>query len=275
MAVHQSALVHPSAELGSDVDIGPFCIVGPRVRLGARTILHSHIVVDGDTWLGEDNQVFAFACLGAKPQDKKLTGKEPGGLLRIGSNNEIRENVTIHGGTPHGSGTTRIGDHNMILAGAHVGHDATIGSRVVMTNAAMVAGHTKVEDRAILGAMAGLHQFARVGEAAMIGAGAMVSRDVPPYALVQGDRARLVGINLIGMKRGGVPSAQIALVKKAYRLLFWRSGTLANRIEQVQALLGHDPIVLRLLEFVRESRRGVVVPRSRQEQGDEAELADA
>lgn len=275
MAVHPTALVHPSAELGKDVDIGPYCVLGPRVRIAARTVLHAHVVIDGDTCLGEDNQVFPFACLGAKPQDKKLTGKEVGGLLRIGSHNEIRENVTIHGGTPHGSGTTSIGDHNMLLAGAHVGHDATLGSRIVMTNGAMVAGHTKVEDRAILGAMAGLHQFARVGEAAMVGAGAMVSRDVPPYAMVQGDRARLVGLNLVGMKRGGLPSDQIVRMKRAYRMLFWRAGTLAERIENVTAFAGDDPLVRKVLEFVRLSRRGVVVPRARQDQGEESELADA
>lgn len=275
MRVHPTAVVHDGAQLGDDVSIGPFCVVGPRVRVGARTVLQSHVVLEGDTWLGEDNLVFPFACIGTKPQDKKLSGKEETCPLRIGNGNEIRESVTIHGGTPHGSGTTRIGNQNMLLAGAHVGHDATIGDRVVLTNGAMIAGHTVVEDRTILGAMVGLHQFARVGQGAMVGAGSMVSRDVPPFALVQGDRARLVGINLVGMRRAGASSDQIAQVKKAFRLLFWRPGTLAERLALVQAHNGGDPLVRAVLEFVAASRRGVVVPRTRHEPAESAESTEA
>jgi UDP-N-acetylglucosamine acyltransferase len=275
MRVHPTAVVHDGAQLGDEVSVGPFCVVGPRVRLGARTVLLSHAVIEGDTWLGEGNVVFPFACLGTRPQDKKLTGKEESCPLRIGNANEFRENVTIHGGTPHGSGTTRIGNHNMLLAGSHVGHDATIGDRVVLTNGAMIAGHTSVADRAILGAMVGLHQFARVGQGAMIGAGSMVSRDVPPFALVQGDRARLVGINAIGMRRSGASAEQIAQVKKAFRMLFWRPGTLAERLAQVRVLNGTDPLVSAVIEFVAASRRGVVSPRTRHEPAESAESSDA
>ena len=171
MAIHPTAIVAPSAELGEDVDIGPYCVVGARVRLGDRVRLESHVVVDGDTWIGNDSEIFPFATIGCQPQDKKLKGDEAGGRLRIGEHNRIRESVTIHGGTAYGSGETRIGDHNMLLVGAHIGHDATVGSHVVFTNGAMAAGHTVIGDRAILGAMVGIHQFARIGRLAMIGAG--------------------------------------------------------------------------------------------------------
>lgn len=263
MGIHPTAIVAPSARLGEDVEIGPYCSVGPLVRLGARTRLHAHVVVEGDTWLGEDNELFPFAVIGCHPQDKKLKSTDPGGRLRIGSQNRIRESVTIHGGTPHGTGQTTIGDDNMLLVGSHIGHDATIGSHVVFTNGAMAAGHTSVGDRAILGAMVGIHQFARVGKLAMIGAGAMVSHDAPPFAIVQGDRAKVVGVNLIGLHRNGFTGEQRALIKRVFRLLFWRAGTLHHRLELVRkSPMFREPCCRDLVEFVESSKRGVCSPRS-------------
>jgi UDP-N-acetylglucosamine acyltransferase len=207
--------------------------------------------------------VFPFSVLGSVPQDKKLKAGEHGGRLQIGANNRIRESVTIHGGTKFGSGTTRVGDDNMFLVGSHVGHDATVGSHCVFTNGAMVAGHTTVGDRAILGAMVGVHQFARVGELAMVGAGAMLSHDAPPFALVQGDRARLVGVNLVGVHRSGYTAEQKAIIKRVYRLLFWRPGTLHQKIEEIRSTALHrDETCRKILEFVADSRRGVCMPRS-------------
>lgn len=263
MGIHPTAIIAPGAELGADVEVGPFCTVGPKVRLGARTRLISHCVVDGDTWLGEECEVFPFAVLGVTPQDKKLKAGDAAGKLRIGSHNRIREHVTIHGGTPFGGGTTTVGDHNMILVGAHIGHDATVGSNVVFTNGAMAAGHTVIGDRAILGAMVGIHQFARVGRMAMIGAGAMVSHDAPPFAMVQGDRAKLVAVNVVGLHRNGFDAAQKALVKRVFRLLFWRAGTLPQRLESVRAsALFREPLCREILDFVAASKRGVCSPRT-------------
>ena len=263
MGIHPTAIVAPGAELGPDVEIGPFCTVGPKVRLGARTRLISHCVVDGDTWLGEDCEVFPFAVLGITPQDKKLKVGDALGKLRIGAHNRIRENVTIHGGTPYGGGTTTVGDHNMILVGAHIGHDATVGSHVVFTNGAMAAGHTNIGDRAILGAMVGIHQFARVGKLAMVGAGAMVSHDAPPFSMVQGDRAKLVAVNVVGLHRNGFNAEQKALIKRVFRLLFWRAGTLQQRLEVVQgSALFRDPICREIVDFVAASKRGVCSPRT-------------
>jgi UDP-N-acetylglucosamine acyltransferase len=263
VGIHPTAIVSPGAELAEGVDIGPYCIVGPQVRIGARTRLASHVVLDGDTWVGEDNELYPFSVIGAQPQDKKLKGNEPTPRLRIGNHNRIREHVTIHGGTPFGGGTTTIGDGNMLLVGAHIGHDATVGNHVVFTNGAMAAGHTSIGDRAILGAMTGIHQFARVGKLAMIGAGAMVSHDAPPFSMVQGDRAKLVAVNLVGLHRNGYTAEQKALVKRVFRLLFWRAGTLHQRLDFVRTSgLHRDPICREIVDFVAESRRGVVSPRS-------------
>ncbi|MEZ6036384.1 MAG: acyl-ACP--UDP-N-acetylglucosamine O-acyltransferase [Planctomycetota bacterium] len=263
MGIHPTAIVEPGAEIGPDVDIGPYCTVGPKVRIGARTRLVAHVVLDGDTVVGEDCEIYPFAVIGCTPQDKKLKADTEPGKLRIGSHNRIREHVTIHGGTPFGGGTTTIGDHNMLLVGAHIGHDATVGNYVVFTNGAMAAGHTVIGDRAILGAMVGIHQFARVGKLAMIGAGAMVSHDAPPFAMVQGDRAKLVAVNVVGLHRNGFTAEQKALVKRVFRLLFWRAGTLHQRLEFVRSSPLHkDPICREIVDFVAESRRGVCSPRS-------------
>lgn len=271
MGVHPTAIVAAGAELAPDVEVGPFCTIGPRVRLGARTRLVGHVVVDGDTWIGEDCELFPFAVIGVTPQDKKLRAGDSAGRLRIGSHNRIREHVTIHGGTPFGGGTTTIGDHNMLLVGSHIGHDATVGNHVVFTNGAMAAGHTSIGDRAILGAMVGIHQFARVGKMAMVGAGAMVSHDAPPFAMVQGDRAKLVAVNLVGLHRQGFTAEQKALVKRVFRLLFWRAGTLHQRLEVLRGSSLHkDPICREIVDFVASSKRGVCSPRSGRQQHNEA-----
>lgn len=272
MGIHPSAIVAPSAQLGADVEIGPFCTVGPQVKLGARTRLHAHVVVEGDTWIGEDCELFPFCVVGCYPQDKKLKVGDPIGKLRIGHHNRIREHVTIHGGTPFGGGTTTIGDHNMLLVGAHIGHDATVGSHVVFTNGSMAAGHTVIGDRAILGAMVGIHQFTRVGKLAMVGAGAMVSHDAPPFSIVQGDRAKLVAVNLVGLHRNGYTSEQKALVKRVFRLLFWRAGTLHQRLEVVRHSAVHrDPVCRDIVDFVASSQRGICSPRSGRQQQQQAQ----
>lgn len=263
MAIHPTAIVESGAQLGAGVEVGPWCVVGSQVRLGDRTKLHAHVVVQGDTWLGDDCEVFPFAVLGAYPQDKKLKGGEPGGQLRIGSRNRFREHVTIHGGTSFGGGITRLGDDNMMLVGSHIGHDATVGNRTVFTNGSMAAGHTLIGDAAIVGAMVGIHQFARVGTMAMLGAGAMVSNDVPPCATVQGDRAKLVGVNLIGLQRNQVPAAEVASVKRAFRHLFWGDGSMQDRIATLLATpIGTVQLVRQICEFVASSERGICMPRN-------------
>lgn len=251
-----------SAELGPGVVVGPYCIIGPEVRIGAGSHLHSHVIVDGDTWLGEECELFPYSVVGTTPQDKKLKPGEEPGRLRIGSHNRIREHATIHAGTSFGGGETRIGDHNMLLVGCHIGHDATVGSHVVFTNGAMAAGHTWIGDHAILGAMTGIHQFARIGELAMVGAGAMVSNDAPPFSMVQGDRARLVGVNVIGLHRNDYTREQKAIIRRVFRLLFWRSGTIHSKLEMVRGSpFARSPACQQILDFVAASERGICTPR--------------
>lgn len=281
-------MVAEGARIGSGVTIGPGCVIGQHAEIGDGCTLHSHVVVRGRTTIGADCELFPFVALGARPQDRKLRrdrvqlirdGWQDAdgdwlGPLRIGRGNELREHVTIHGGTPHGRGLTVIGNDNMFLAGAHIGHDCTVGDNVVFTNGAMAAGHCVVHDNVVMGAMAGIHQFARVGRYAMIGAGAMLSHDAPPFALVQGDRARLVAVNLIGLKRAGFTPEQTMLIKRTYRLLFWRGGLLHERLAEARAVAGGDPLTEDLFRFVEESERGICSPRGRHLFGDVQAVED-
>ena len=264
--------------------MGPGCVVGPLAVIGDRTVLHANVIVQGRTEIGPDCQLFPFSCLGTRPQDRKIQevtpelvaegwvdGDQWGGRLTVGARNEIREYVTIHGGTPSGRGSTDIGDDNMLLAGSHVGHDSWVGSHVVFTNGSMAAGHARIDDHAILGAMVGIHQFARVGRYAMIGAGSMLSNDAPPFSLVQGDRARLVAVNLVGMRRASFPSAETAMIKRIYRLLFWREGRLADRLANARAFAAGDPLAEEVFRFVESSERGVCSPRGRPQAHEEQE----
>lgn len=281
--VHPTAIVEPGAELSDDVEVGPWCSIGPRVRVGEGCRLHSHAVLDGDTVIGPGCEVFPFVVLGVRPQDKKLRAQAAElrtkgwydadgrwcGKLRIGAENEIRESVTMHGGTPYGRGETTVGDRNMFLAGSHVGHDATIGSDCIFTNGSMAAGHCHIADRVILGGMAGVHQFTRIGRFAMVGGGSMVSQDVPPFALVQGDRARLIATNNIGLKRSGFAPDQVALIKRVYRILFWREGRLEDRIADARTFGQGDPLAEEILAFVESTERGVCTPRDRSSPHDD------
>lgn len=247
--------------------------------------MHSHVVLDGDTVVGPRTEMFPFVVLGVRPQDKKLRANEAAlrqegwfdedgnwcGKLRIGSDNEIRESVTIHGGTPYGRGVTTVGDRNMFLAGSHVGHDASVGNDCVFTNGAMAAGHTQIQDRVILGGMTGVHQFARIGRFVMVGGGSMLSQDAPPFALVQGDRARLIAVNTIGLKRSGFTIEQVALIKRVYRMLFWRAGRLEDRVGEARAFGRGDPLAEEILTFVENSERGVCSPRDRSSPADDTE----
>lgn len=257
--VHPTAMVAETAELADDVRIGPYCCIGGRVRIGPRTRLVSHVVVEGDTWLGADCEVFPYTVLGTRPQDKKLGPDSTPGAVRIGDRNVLREFVTVHAASP--GGTTRVGNDNMLLASAHVGHDAQIGDGVVLTNASMAAGHTSIGDRSVLGAAVGVHQFARIGRLAMIGAGAMVSKDVPPFGMAQGDRARLRGVNVIGLLRAGLSADDVATIKRAFRLLFWRGGTLHQRLTEARRIADGNPYVEEIIQFIESTRRGVVMPR--------------
>lgn len=257
--IHPSAVVSPDAEL-EDVYIGPFCQVDAGVRLGAGCRLESHVVVTGRTSLGAGCRVFPFASLGHRPQDLKYRGEES--ELVIGSNNQIREHVTMHPGTAHGGGVTRVGDDGLFMVGVHIAHDCQVGNGVIMANNATLAGHVELADQAFLGGLSAVHQFVRIGRQAMIGGLAGVEADVIPYGMVLGNRAYLNGLNIIGMKRRGVDRDGIQNLRNAYRALFMTDGTFADRLIEVAEHYKADPRVIEVIDFIRTGdNRSICLPK--------------
>ena len=208
--VHPSAIISPGAEV-EGAEVGPFCVIGPQVRLAPGVVVKSHVVIAGDTMIGADTVVYPFSCIGEAPQDLKFRGERT--RLVIGARNRIREHVTMNPGTGGGGGITSIGDDGLFMAGVHVAHDCRIGNGVILVNHVALAGHVEVGDEAIVGGLSGVHQFVRIGRGAMIGALSMVAADVIPYGLVSASRGRLEGLNLIGLKRRGVPRSEIVALR--------------------------------------------------------------
>lgn len=257
--IHPTAVVEPGARLGEGVRIGAFSIVGPEVSLGDGCVLHGHVVVGGRTTIGPRTQIFPFASIGLQPQDLKYKG-EPS-TLEIGADNVIREHVTMNPGTEGGGMVTRIGDGCLFMVGVHVGHDCQVGNQVIMANNATLAGHVTVQDFAVLGGLSAVHQFARIGRFAMVGGVTGVERDVIPFGSVMGDRARLSGINIVGMKRRGLSRDEIHDVRKAYRLLFASEGTFQERLEEVAAEFVSSAPVMEIVDFIRaDSSRKICQP---------------
>lgn len=262
-SIHPTAIIDPAATLGPEVAIGPYCVVGGNVTLGARTRLHSHVVIEGKTTLGDACEVFPFASVGTRPQDMKFKGEES--ELRIGHRNIIREQATINPGTEGGGMVTRLGDDNLIMIGAHIAHDCQIGNHVILVNNATLAGHVQVGDHAIIGGNSAVHQFVRIGPHAMIGGMSGVENDVIPYGTVMGDRARLAGLNLVGLERRGFAKDQIHALRSAYRMLFAPEGTFSERLEGVAETLGQYEAVAHIVSFIRaKTARAICQPQSGQ-----------
>ncbi len=257
--IHTTAIVAPGAVIGPDCVVGPYAVVGPNVRLGARNRIGSHAVLDGHTTFGDDNVVFPFASVGAAPQDLKYRG-EPS-TLTIGSRNIIREYVTLQPGTTGGGMKTVIGDGNLFMANSHIGHDSHIGSGNVFANSAAIAGHVTIHNKVTIGGLSGIHQFVVIGDQAIIGGGAMVSKDIPPFTMAQGDRARLVGLNKIGLERHGMTAEDISRLKKLYREVFFGDGTLHERVRSLREVNVDFPAGTAFLEFIGGSKRGVAATR--------------
>lgn len=249
------AAVSTGAELDLGVEVGPYAVIGPGVRIGTDTIVGPHAVIEGRTTIGSGNRIFQFASVGAVPQDLKYAGEES--ELIIGDRNRIRECVTINRGTEGGGMVTMIGNDNLIMAYCHVAHDCAIGNGVIMANAATLGGHVTMEDGSFVAGLSGIHQFCRVGRLAFIGAGSIVVKDVPPFTTVQGDRARLAGLNLEGLKRKGFSPDTISNLKRAYRVLFRTGMVLEEAAARVKAEISGDAHVDYLLEFTLGSERGV------------------
>lgn len=252
--IHPTACVEDGAVLAAGVVVGPFAFVGREVELGPRVEVGAHTTLLGRTHVGADCRIFPHACLGGEPQDRAFDGESTS--LEIGARTQIREHVTIHVGTARGGGCTRIGDDNYIMNGAHIGHDCQIGSHTIIASFCGLAGHAKVDDFAVLGAYTGLHQYARVGESVMAAGGSKLSLDAPPFAMVAGDRARLVGLNSVGLKRRGFSEPTRRQIKHAFHLIFRSKLRLEDALARVAEETGGVPEVERLVTFLRKTERG-------------------
>ena len=252
--VHQTAIIHPKAKIGPQCEIGPYCVIGEHVTLGDGCKLHSHVVIDGHTKLGRENEIFPFASIGLKTQDLKWKG----GVTRteIGDGNTFREYVTIHSATGDGE-VTRVGSHNSILAYCHIAHNVTLGDHVIMSNVATLGGHVTVEDQAVIGGLAAVHQFCRIGKMSMIGGCSKILQDVPPFMIADGNPAETRTINKIGMERNGVSEEAQNALRHAYKILFREGLTVPNALAKIERELPLLPEIQHLVNFVRTSERGI------------------
>lgn len=255
MAIHDTAIVSPEAELGADVQILPFTIIEPGVRLGDRCTIGPHAVIRQWTTLGSDCVVSTGAVLGEPPQDRKYQGEET--YLKVGNGNQIREYVTLHRASGEGNSTV-VGDNNMIMAYCHAGHNVHIGSNCQITNGVQFAGHSVIEDYAVIGGMSGFHQFVTIGTMAMVGAMSRISRDVPPYSIVEGNPADVHGLNIVGLERRGVAAESRAGLRKAFRLLFRSEYNVSDALLAVEEHVESTAELEYLLAFIRRVQAGAM-----------------
>lgn len=253
--IHPSAVISSKALIYDDVFIGPFCIIGEEVTIKSGARLLSNVVIEGNTEIGENCTIYPFTSIGLPPQDLKYRNENTG--VRIGSNNIIRENITIHRGSIKGDGLTEIGDSNFLMAYVHIAHDCKVGSSIVMANAATLGGHVVVEGFAVIGGLVAVHQYARIGAYSMIGGFSGVAQDVIPYMTASGERARLYGPNSIGLKRRGFSEETIQTLKKVYKILFREKNTLQRAIEKIHQELPQTEEVKNIINFIGKSERGI------------------
>ncbi len=256
MFIHQTAIVSESAEIGADCYIGAFCTVGDEVKLGEKVRLDSHIVVDGNTTIGDETHVFPFVSIGLAPQDLKYGGEPT--AVEIGKRNHLREFVTIHRGTIGGGGLTKIGDDNLLMAQAHVAHDCQLGNEIIMANAATLAGHVEIDDKANIGAYSGIHQFCRIGREAFVGGYSVIVKDALPFAISQGNHAKCYGLNRVGMRRRGYTKETIEKLHHAYHLLLNAKLNTTQAVEKIKSEIADCAEVDLLVNFIETSKRGVV-----------------
>ncbi len=254
--IHPTAIIDPSAHLADTAEIGPYCVVGPDVRIGDRTVLYNHVTIAALTTIGEDNVFYPFTVIGADPQDRKFRG-EPTTCV-IGDRNAIREHVTIHRGTANGGGVTSLGSDNLIMVAVHVAHDCQLHNNVVIANQVMLAGHVVIQDGANIGGGAGLHHFTTVGRCAFVGGLARISKDVPPYMIVEGNPAEVRAVNSIAMTRFGYSAEHIEAVKEAFKRLYRDNGApMQEKISELRKQYGTVPAVVELCDALRAMSDGV------------------
>ena len=265
MTIHNSSSIHPNciidekAIIGKNCKIGPFCYISSDVILEDNTELFSHVSIVGKTLIGKNTKIWPFSSIGHHPQDLKYKG-EPNELI-IGSNNKIRESVSINPGTKGGGGITKIGDNCLFMLGSHIGHDCNLGNNIILANNAALAGHVVLEDGVYVGGLSGIHQFVRIGEGAFIGALSMVTKDVIPFGMVYGERAKLMGFNLVGLRRLGINNKHIKELKGVYKIIFNEKQTFQKRIDNIKT--SDNPLIKKLINFLKaEKDRAILSPKS-------------
>jgi len=253
--IHPSAIIHPKAEIDTEVEIGPYTIIAENVTIGSGTVIGPHVVVDPYVSIGSDCHIFQYASVGAQPQAIKFKGEIT--YVKIGRGTVVREFATINRGTAFGTGVTEIGEDNLLMAYCHVAHDCQTGRNVILANNATLAGHIVIGDYVTVGGLVAIHQFVRIGEYAYVGGKSAVPKDIPPYVIAAGDRAKLYGLNRVGLKRYGFSEATVAALKKVYRIFFRIGITLNEAIERAQAEVDHLPEVNNFINFIKSSQRGI------------------
>ena len=254
--IHPSAIVEDGAVIGAGVHIGPFCYVGSQVEIGEGTVLKSHVVVNGITKIGRDNEIYQFSSIGEVNQDLKYAGEPT--RVEIGDRNRIRESVTIHRGTAQGGNLTKVGSDNLLMINAHIAHDCVIGNRCIFANNATLGGHVTVDDFAIIGGMTAVHQFCVIGAHVMVGGCSGVAQDVPPYVIAQGNHATPFGLNIEGLKRRGFEKESLHAICNAYKILYRSGKTLEEAKPEIAELAKQHPAVQLFVDFFERSTRGII-----------------
>lgn len=253
--IHSTAIISSKAEIDSNVEIGPYSVIRENVFIGSGTVIGPHVVVDPYVTIGADCNIFQYAAIGAPPQSLKFEGEKT--YVKIGRGTIVREFVTIHRGTEFGGGITEVGEENLLMAYTHIAHDCKTGRKVVLSNNATLAGHITIGDNAIIGGLVAIHQFVRIGDYAFVGGKSAVVKDIPPYVIASGDRAKLHGLNSVGLKRHGFSKNTLSSLKKTYRIIFRIGLTMNEAIERVRAEVEQIPEVLGFIDFIKSSQRGI------------------
>ena len=253
--IHPTAIVGAGAQIGADVEIGPYCIIGDNVTIGDGTRIGPRVVIEGWTHIGKNNRIYTGAVIGAEPQDLKYKGGKT--YCFVGDDNIIREYVTISRGTEGGGAETRIGNNNMLQSLSHVGHDVQMGNGVILGHGSGVGGHVVIEDRVVIGGMCGIHQFTKIGRMAMIGAHSMISKDVPPYALVKGNPPKVYGVNIVGLRRNGLSPETRMEIQRAFKILYRSSLNVSQAIEEMERELPGCEEIDHFIRFLRNAERGI------------------
>ena len=250
--IHKTALVDSNAKISKDVSIGPYSIIGPNVEIGEGTVIQSHVNITGNTVIGAFNEIYPFASIGNDPQDLKYEGEIT--QLEIGNNNKIREYVTINRGTKGGGGKTKVGDNCLFMVSSHVAHDCEVGNNVILANNVPLGGHAYIEEHVIIGGNSAVQQFTRIGKFAMIGGMCGVSRDVIPYGIVHGNRSKLQGLNLIGLRRQNIPNKDILILSKAYKQIF-KNENLTSNLNNLPRELKKNELVMEVVNFLEQDKK--------------------